>query len=60
MLLVVETSRTPQDAIDLAEDRDRFKKLVTDLNILQPENGVAKSSSEAIEIVKKNWLSNNS
>ena len=44
---------TPQDAIDLAEDRDRFKKLVTDLNILQPENGVAKSSSEAIEIVKK-------
>ena len=44
---------TPQDAIDLAEDRDRFKKLVTDLSILQPENGVAKSSSEAIEIVKK-------
>ncbi|MGY9041739.1 MAG: ATP-binding protein, partial [Alphaproteobacteria bacterium] len=35
------------------EDRDRFKKLVTDLSILQPENGVAKSSSEAIEIVKK-------
>ena len=44
---------TPQDAIDLAEDRDRFKKLVNKLNILQPENGVAKSASESIEIVKR-------
>ena len=44
---------TPQDAIDLAEDRDRFKKLVNKLNILQPENGVAKSDSESMEIVKR-------
>ena len=44
---------TPQDAIDLAEDRDRFKKLVNKLNILQPENGVAKSASESMEIVKR-------
>ena len=44
---------TSQDAIDLAEDRDRFKKLVNKLNILQPENGVAKSTSESMEIVKR-------
>ena len=44
---------TSQDAIDLAEDRDRFKNLVNNLKILQPENGIAKSSEEAMEIVKR-------
>jgi carbamoyl-phosphate synthase large subunit len=42
---------TSQDAIDLAEDRDRFQKLISDLNILQPRNGIATSSDEAINIV---------
>ena len=42
---------TSQDAIDLAEDRDRFQKLISNLNILQPRNGIATSSDEAINIV---------
>ena len=41
---------TNQDAIDLAEDRDRFKKLMEELKIKQPNNGIAKSADEAINI----------
>ena len=32
---------TSPDAIDLAEDRDRFKKLLDKLRLRQPENGIA-------------------
>ncbi len=38
---------TTPDAIDLAEDRDRFAKLLKKLNLRQPANGVAKSAVEA-------------
>jgi carbamoyl-phosphate synthase large subunit len=38
---------TSPDAIDLAEDRDRFKSLVEELDILQPRNGIARSAEEA-------------
>ena len=41
---------TNQDAIDLAEDRDRFKNLMQELDIKQPKNGIAKSAEEAIKI----------
>ncbi|MEM8588953.1 MAG: carbamoyl-phosphate synthase large subunit, partial [Pseudomonadota bacterium] len=41
---------TSPDAIDLAEDRDRFKRLVTDLELLQPKNGIAWSAEEAESI----------
>ena len=41
---------TSQDAIDLAEDRDRFKNLMENLNISQPNNGIAQSEKEAIDI----------
>ncbi len=44
---------TSPDAIDLAEDRDRFKQLLEKLNLLQPENGIAKSAKEAREIAEK-------
>jgi carbamoyl-phosphate synthase large subunit len=44
---------TSPDAIDLAEDRDRFKQLLEKLDLLQPENGIAKSTKEAREIVEK-------
>ena len=44
---------TSPDAIDLAEDRDRFQKLLHDLDLKQPENGVARSADEARIIVKK-------
>ena len=38
---------TTPDAIDLAEDRDRFAKLLKKLNLRQPANGIAKSAVEA-------------
>jgi carbamoyl-phosphate synthase large subunit len=44
---------TTPDAIDLAEDRDRFSKLVKKLKLRQPENGIAHSAAEAKRIVKK-------
>jgi carbamoyl-phosphate synthase large subunit len=44
---------TTPDAIDLAEDRDRFAKLVRKLKLRQPENGIAYSGVEAKKIAKK-------
>ncbi len=38
---------TSPDAIDLAEDRDRFKALVDELKLRQPPNGIARSGEEA-------------
>ncbi len=44
---------TSPDAIDLAEDRDRFAKLIKQLKLRQPENGMARSASEAKKIAKR-------
>ena len=44
---------TSVDAIDLAEDRERFQKLLQRLNLKQPENGIASSKNEAFEITEK-------
>jgi carbamoyl-phosphate synthase large subunit len=41
---------TSPDAIDLAEDRRRFQRLLTILDLRQPPNGTAHSSVEAEEI----------
>ncbi len=41
---------TDPDAIDLAEDRERFKQLLIDLDLKQPPNGLARSKEEALEI----------
>ncbi|MEP3637293.1 MAG: carbamoyl-phosphate synthase large subunit [Paracoccaceae bacterium] len=41
---------TTPDAIDLAEDRERFKQLVIDLGLKQPRNGIAHSDEEALAI----------
>jgi carbamoyl-phosphate synthase large subunit len=38
---------TSPDAIDLAEDRKRFKKLIDDLKLSQPESGIARTPGEA-------------
>jgi carbamoyl-phosphate synthase large subunit len=38
---------TSPDAIDLAEDRDRFKKLLDRLGLRQPKNGIAWSVEQA-------------
>ena len=41
---------TTPDAIDLAEDRERFQSLVTELGLKQPKNGIAHTDAEALEI----------
>jgi len=38
---------TSPDAIDLAEDRDRFKALIERLGLRQPHSGIARSAGEA-------------
>jgi carbamoyl-phosphate synthase large subunit len=38
---------TSPDAIDLAEDRDRFKALIDRLGLRQPRSGIARSAIEA-------------
>ena len=44
---------TSPDAIDLAEDRDRFKDLLDRLSLKQPPNGIARSATQAHEIVRQ-------
>jgi len=39
---------TSPDSIDLAEDRERFQKLITDLGLLQPPNRTARAEEEAV------------
>jgi carbamoyl-phosphate synthase large subunit len=41
---------TSPDAIDLAEDRERFSALVDRLGLRQPENGIARSRDEAVAV----------
>jgi carbamoyl-phosphate synthase large subunit len=41
---------TSVDAMDLAEDRDRFNRLLDGLGIAQPEGGTATSEAEALEL----------
>ena len=41
---------TSVDAIDLAEDRKRFKELLQSLNLNQPSNGIATNSKSAVKI----------
>ncbi len=38
---------TSPDAIDLAEDRDRFKRVLDKLHLMQPKNGIAYSVEQA-------------
>ncbi|MGB7269057.1 MAG: carbamoyl-phosphate synthase large subunit [Albidovulum sp.] len=44
---------TSPDAIDLAEDRERFQQLLNQLGLKQPINGIASSDAQAIEIAKR-------
>ncbi|MCL4138208.1 UNVERIFIED_CONTAM: hypothetical protein GTU68_026873, partial [Idotea baltica] len=43
---------TTPDAIDLAEDRERFQQLVQNLGLKQPHNGIASTDAQAFEIAK--------
>ena len=44
---------TSPDAIDRAEDRERFQDLLHKLDLLQPENGIARSFDEAEKIAER-------
>ena len=43
---------TTPDAIDLAEDRERFQALVNQLGLKQPNNGIASTDAQAFDIAK--------
>jgi carbamoyl-phosphate synthase large subunit len=44
---------TSLDSIDAAEDRDRFKAILQELGLNQPENGIAHSLEEAVQIAER-------
>ena len=44
---------TSPDTIDLAEDRDRFRKMMAKLDIPMPESGMADTVEEALEIAER-------
>jgi len=44
---------TPPDAIDLAEDRERFQDLLHRLDLKQPANGLARSLAEAEAVAER-------
>ncbi|MAO20804.1 MAG: carbamoyl phosphate synthase large subunit [Phycisphaerae bacterium] len=44
---------TSLDAIDRAEDRDRFDQMLTKLNLKRPGSGIARSIDESVEIANR-------
>ncbi len=44
---------TSPSAIDLAEDREQFAALVDKLRLLQPNNGIARSREEALNVAER-------
>lgn len=50
---VVNILGTSHETIDLAEDRDRFRLIMRELGIPQPESGMASTLDEALAIAQK-------
>jgi carbamoyl-phosphate synthase large subunit len=44
---------TSPDAIDIAEDRERFEELADKLGVTQPPNGIARSVDEAVAVAQR-------
>ncbi|HEX5124836.1 MAG TPA: carbamoyl-phosphate synthase large subunit, partial [Rhodanobacteraceae bacterium] len=44
---------TSPDSIDLAEDRERFQKLIDKLGLLQPPNRIARNADESIALARE-------
>ena len=44
---------TSVDAIDAAEDRELFARVIDDLKLLQPDNGIARSADEALATARR-------
>ena len=49
----VQVLGTSPDAIDIAEDRERFEELADTLGITQPPNGIARSVEEAVGVAQR-------
>ncbi|AFY52996.1 carbamoyl-phosphate synthase large subunit [Rivularia sp. PCC 7116] len=44
---------TSPDSIDTAEDRERFEKILQELDITQPPNGIARTYEDALIVAKR-------
>lgn len=44
---------TSPQSIDLAEDRERFRELILELGLKQPQSGIARSQDEALQIASE-------
>jgi carbamoyl-phosphate synthase large subunit len=44
---------TSPDSIDIAENRERFEKILQQLNIAQPPNGIARTYEDALVVAKR-------
>ena len=44
---------TSADAIDAAEDRERFQALLRSLGLRQPDNGTARSTQDAVDVAER-------
>ncbi|MDY7012144.1 MAG: carbamoyl-phosphate synthase large subunit [Cyanobacteriota bacterium] len=44
---------TSPDSIDIAEDRERFEKILRELDIKQPPNGIARSYKDALSVANR-------
>ncbi|MBI1423040.1 MAG: carbamoyl-phosphate synthase large subunit [Gammaproteobacteria bacterium] len=44
---------TSPDSIDLAEDRERFQKLIQDLDLKQPPNRTARAEEQAVKLAEE-------
>jgi carbamoyl-phosphate synthase large subunit len=44
---------TSPDSIDAAEDRERFEKILRELNITQPANGIARNFEESLAVAQR-------
>ncbi|GBQ36128.1 carbamoyl-phosphate synthase large subunit [Gluconacetobacter azotocaptans] len=44
---------TPADAIDRAEDRERFQQMLHRVGLRQPDNGIARSPAEAEDVAER-------
>ena len=48
----VQILGTPVDAIDRAEDRERFRTLLEKLSLRQPDNAIARNAEEAFQVAE--------
>ncbi|MCW5316399.1 carbamoyl-phosphate synthase large subunit [Nostoc sp. KVJ3] len=51
--LITKIWGTSPDSIDMAENRERFEKILQELNIAQPPNGIARSYEDALIVAKR-------